>query len=111
MTNTLLDSSHGGFSMKHAQQAASPQSDRKTFTVAADLTILEKRLSRLTPQEREAFFLIVTGLLDQEAATILGISDRSFQKLREQVMQKMGAPTFAKLVGIAVRLRDPRLFQ
>ena len=79
--------------------------DRKLRQRRTELANLQERHSRLTPREREVLPLIVGGLLNKQAAFILGISEVTLQIHRSQVMRKMQADSFAELVRIAVKLR------
>jgi FixJ family two-component response regulator len=51
--------------------------------------------------------LVISGLLNKQAAAELGISEVTLQIHRRNVMQKMAAPSLADLVRIAERLRIP----
>jgi FixJ family two-component response regulator len=68
---------------------------------------LEQRLSALTPREREVLPLVVSGLLNKQAAAELGISEITFQIHRGRIMQKMRAASLADLVRIAEKLQIP----
>jgi FixJ family two-component response regulator len=70
----------------------------------SELETLEKRLSTLTPREREVMPLIVGGLLNKQAASVLGISEVTLQVHRSQVMRKMKAQSFADLVRMSTKL-------
>jgi FixJ family two-component response regulator len=72
-----------------------------------ELKSLRTRYERLTPREREALPLIVSGLLNKQAAAELGISDVTMQIHRGKIMQKMGASSLPELVRLADRLRIP----
>jgi FixJ family two-component response regulator len=67
----------------------------------------QERYSCLTPREREALPLVVSGLLNKQAAAQLGISDVTMQIHRSKIMQKMKAPSLADLVRMADRLHVP----
>jgi FixJ family two-component response regulator len=73
----------------------------------AELADLHERLSRLTPREREALPLVVSGLLNKQAAAELGISEVTFQIHRGKIMKKMGAASLAELVRMAGALQVP----
>jgi FixJ family two-component response regulator len=73
----------------------------------AELAELRQRLSRLTPREREVLPLIVSGLLNKQAAVELGISEITIQIHRGKIMQKMGAASLAELVRMAGTLEIP----
>ncbi len=79
--------------------------DRKQRQRKADLAKLQERLSQLTPRERAVLPLVVGGLLNKEAASVLGISEVTVKTHRCQVMRKMQAESFAELVRMAMKLR------
>ena len=81
--------------------------DRKTRQRRAETAALQQRLSRLTPREREVLPLVVGGLLNKQAASLLDISEVTLQIHRSQIMKKMKAESFADLVRMAIRLRIP----
>jgi FixJ family two-component response regulator len=81
--------------------------DKKTRHERAELRPLRERFSNLTPRERDVFPLVVSGLLNKQAAAALGISEVTLQIHRRNVMQKMGAASLADLVRIAERLQIP----
>jgi FixJ family two-component response regulator len=51
--------------------------------------------------------LVVSGLLNKQAAAELGISEVTLQIHRSKIMQKMEAASLADLVRSAERLRIP----
>lgn len=65
---------------------------------------LEQRFARLTPREVEVFDHVVKGYTNQAIAMNLGISTRTVESYRLQVMEKMGAQSVAALVRDALRL-------
>ena len=81
--------------------------DREARRKRADLAELSQRLSSLTPREREVLPLIVSGLLNKQAAAELGISEVTIQIHRGKIMQKMGAGSLAELVRMAGMLEIP----
>ncbi|MGO4437627.1 response regulator transcription factor [Rhizobium sp. RAF56] len=81
--------------------------DRKTRLERAELSQLRQRYLELTPREREVLPLVVSGLLNKQAASELGISEVTLQIHRRNVMQKMGTASLADLVRIAERLEIP----
>jgi FixJ family two-component response regulator len=70
----------------------------------AELADLHQRFSSLTPREREVLPLVVSGLLNKQAAAELGISEVTLQIHRSRIMQKMAADSFADLVRMAGQL-------
>jgi FixJ family two-component response regulator len=81
--------------------------DRRQRSQRADLDLVRQRYARLTPREREVMPLVVSGLLNKQAAAELGISEVTLQIHRRNVMQKMAAASLADLVRIAERLEIP----
>jgi FixJ family two-component response regulator len=78
--------------------------DRHARLERADRALLEQRYSSLTPRESQVLPLIVSGLLNKQAAVELGISEVTLQIHRSRIMQKMAAESFADLVRMAGRL-------
>jgi FixJ family two-component response regulator len=67
----------------------------------AELDELRRRLSTLTPRERDVLPLVASGLLNKQAAAELGISEITLQIHRGNLMRKMGAGSLADLVRMA----------
>ncbi len=81
--------------------------DRERRIKQADLDLLEHRFRSLTPREREVLPLVVSGLLNKQAAARLGISEVTLQIHRTNVMRKMEAHSLAELVRMAGSLNIP----
>jgi len=81
--------------------------DRNARRNSAESADLRQRLSSLTPREREVLPLIVSGLLNKQAAAELGISEVTIQIHRGKIMKKMGAGSLAELVRMAGMLEIP----
>jgi len=64
-------------------------------------TELEEFQRSLTSREREVFALITAGLLNKQAASELGTTERTVKAHRASVMRKMGAGSLADLVRMA----------
>jgi len=73
----------------------------------ADLDRLKQRFQSLTPREREVLPLVVSGLLNKQAAAQLGISQVTLEIHRANVMRKMKANSLADLVRMAGWLDIP----
>jgi FixJ family two-component response regulator len=73
----------------------------------AEVAELQRRLSCLTPREREVLPLVVSGFLNKQAAAELGISEITIQIHRGKIMRKMEADSLAELVRMAGRLEIP----
>lgn len=81
--------------------------DREERAARDELGALRRRHDDLTPREREVLPLVISGLLNKQAAAELGISEVTLQMHRRNVMQKMGAASLADLVRMAERLEIP----
>lgn len=81
--------------------------DREQRLERAELGALKRRYFELTPREREVLPLVVSGLLNKQAAAKLGISEVTLEIHRRNVMQKMAAGSLADLVRMAERLAIP----
>jgi FixJ family two-component response regulator len=78
--------------------------DRHARLERAERAQLQQRYSSLTPRESQVLPLIVSGLLNKQAAAELGISEVTLQIHRSRIMQKMAADSFADLVRMAGQL-------
>lgn len=65
---------------------------------------LRERFARLTPRQTEIFDLVAEGFTSQNVADKLGISVRTVESYRAEIMEKMQAQSVAVLVRQAVRL-------
>lgn len=81
--------------------------DRIQRRARAERVELRRRLAALTPREREVLPLVVSGLMNKQAAAELGISEITLQIHRSKIMQKMQTASLADLVRIAEKLDIP----
>ncbi len=81
--------------------------DRADRLTRSEIAVLKKRYLGLTPRERDVLPLVVSGLLNKQAAAQLGISEVTLQVHRRNVIAKMGATSLADLVRIAQRIEIP----
>jgi two-component system response regulator FixJ len=65
---------------------------------------LGRRFERLTPREAEVFDFVAQGYTSHAIASRLGISVRTVESYRVQIMEKMQAESVAVLVRQAIRL-------
>jgi two-component system response regulator FixJ len=65
------------------------------------------RLAELTARERDVFDAVAAGSSNKEAALKLGISPRTVEIYRANVMTKMHAHTLSDLVRMALQLEFP----
>jgi FixJ family two-component response regulator len=72
-----------------------------------ELRQVRKNYESLTDREQEVFRLVVSGLLNKEAAFKLGISEKTVKVHRSRVMAKMKADSLADLVRLADKLKLP----
>ena len=59
------------------------------------------RLALLTPREREVMEMVVSGKANKQVGASLGISQKTVEAHRAQVMRKTRADSLAKLVQLA----------
>ncbi|MFM0376053.1 response regulator [Paraburkholderia strydomiana] len=72
---------------------------------AEDAAALQALYRSLTPREQELLPLLATGLLNKQAAGVLGITEYTVQVHRGRIMRKMQADSFATLVRQASKLQ------
>lgn len=88
----LLDAVRRALSLD--AQASVSQNDRDDFA---------RRLVNLTDRERDVFEAVVHGDSNKVAAQRLGISPRTIEIYRANMMSKMGAENLSQLVRMAIR--------
>lgn len=62
---------------------------------------VQNRIATLTPREVEVFALVVTGMLNKQIGSELGIAEKTVKVHRARVMEKMRADSLAQLVRLA----------
>lgn len=72
---------------------------------ACDARELEERIERLTVRERQVLERIVAGRLNKQIADDLGISIKTVEAHRANIMEKLLARSMAELMRIAIRAR------
>jgi len=82
-------------SVREASRRAAASGERKA--VAADI---EKRRSVLTPRETEVLALLMEGHLNKVIAAKLGMSIRTTEHHRANILEKMGARSLSHLIKI-----------
>ena len=69
---------------------------------ATDRKAIEEKLAALSEREREVFEQVADGEMNKVIAANLGISERTVEVHRGQVMKKLGVKTLAQLVRIKI---------
>jgi FixJ family two-component response regulator len=62
---------------------------------------IRARVKLLTPRESQVFALVVTGMLNKQIASELGVGEKTVKVHRARVMEKMQAGSVAALVRLA----------
>src|SRR5580658_8644949 len=95
----------GGVFMAAIEHAL--EKNRNARGKALEQADLLARYRYLTPREQEVLPLLVSGLMNKQAAVRLGITEYTVQVHRGHIMRKMRADSFAALVRMAGRLNSP----
>jgi FixJ family two-component response regulator len=77
---------------------------RTALQEESELRALKENHASLSAREREVMALVVSGLMNKEVGSELGISEITVKAHRGQVMRKMKANSLAELVTMAARL-------
>lgn len=88
----LLDKIHLALDAEHRA--------RRDLEVSEEI---QQRIASLTPREREVLDLVVKGAANKVTANRLGLSQRTVEIHRANVMRKMGADSLAHLVRLMLR--------
>ena len=73
---------------------------------AATVAQMRERVVGLTPREQEVFKRVASGQANKVIAIELGISERTVEIHRSNVMQKTGSRSLADLVKLMLRLDE-----
>jgi FixJ family two-component response regulator len=92
----------GGAFMSAVEHAL--ETNRNARWKAIEQADLLARYCSLTPREQEVLPLLVSGLMNKQAAAQLGITEYTVQVHRGHIMRKMSADSFAALVRMAEKL-------
>lgn len=78
--------------------------DREARQQRQSTAALRSRHNELTTRERQVLERLCQGMLNKQIAAALGISEVTVKVHRRNVMQKMGAATFAELIRMTEQL-------
>ena len=67
---------------------------------------LLRRYAELSERQRQVMELATKGRTNKEIGAEIGISPRTVEIYRARVMERMGAPTLADLVRIAISISE-----
>ncbi len=76
--------------------------DTGNYKILADRQEVAKKIGSLTAREREVFHRVANGEMNKIIGHELGISERTVEVHRAQVMKKLGVRTLAQLVRIKI---------
>ena len=77
---------------------------RAALDQEAEMQALRGRYASLSRREREVMALVVSGLLNKQVGSELGISEITVKAHRGKMMRKMNARSLCELVNIAAKL-------
>ena len=80
------------------------EKDRGNRHKQAEVKAIQDRLTSLTPREYEVLTLIITGMINKQAASELGTTEKTIKVHRARIMEKMHCESLAQLVRIAEKV-------
>jgi FixJ family two-component response regulator len=86
-----------------AAVALATEKASQAFQCRNDLALVNERISKLTPREREVLTHVIAGRLNKQIAADLGTVEKTIKIHRGRMMRKMGVRTVADLVRVAQR--------
>lgn len=78
--------------------------DRGLGIQQQDRKQLEKKIANLTERERMVFLRVTEGQMNKVVASNLGISERTVQVHRANLMKKLGVRTLAELIHLQIEI-------
>ena len=77
------------------------EKDRKAKAGRAEVHDALRCIEQLTPREQEVLRYVITGMLNKQIASKLGIAEKTVKVHRGRVMEKLGVDSVAELVRLA----------
>lgn len=90
-----------------AQLREAIESDRQARESADQRASVTDRITQLTPRERQVMELLAVGNSSKEIATALGLSVRTVEGHRREVLRKMGVDSAVQLARAIAATRRP----
>jgi DNA-binding CsgD family transcriptional regulator len=90
--------------MMHDVTPVLDRQDALSATSSASALMSNTHLAKLTSREREVLDMIVVGKLNKTIADELGISIKTVEMHRSNIMRKLGARSVAELVRLAMNM-------
>jgi FixJ family two-component response regulator len=75
--------------------------DTRDLATETRIGNIQERAKRLTLRESQVFALVVTGMLNKQIASELGVGEKTVKAHRARVMEQMRAGSVAELVRLA----------
>jgi RNA polymerase sigma factor (sigma-70 family) len=81
--------------------------DRARREREAEIAVLQERFNSLSPREQEVITMVVSGMLNKQIASGIGITENTVKAHRSRAMEKMQAQSLADLVKMVEKLQNP----
>jgi FixJ family two-component response regulator len=78
--------------------------DEQAYRQRQEAALLRQRATALSTREREVMSLVVSGLMNKQVGSRLGVTEKTIKVHRGQVMRKMQADSLADLVRMSEKI-------
>ena len=82
------------------------ENDRKNRDSLVEREVIEERIEKLTPREKQVMELVVQGKANKVIAGDLEVSQRTVEIHRARVMEKMQVRSVAQLVRMVLQIQQ-----